>query len=123
VLRCADVPADDADSRLWEYLRRPVCVRALGFDPMVEIASVDDVVAGILAALGSPAIGVFNVGGNDVMPLSEVIHACGRASVPFLGTWRHGAVLDGGRARRVLGYAPRTSVDWRRARLLLFGHA
>jgi len=139
VLRCAEVFAPDTGSQLWDYLQSRICLRPLGFDPMVNVLSLDDAVAAFIAALQGPATGVFNIPGRDTLPLSSAIAESRRADVPVPGPLlaplyglRHsatgfefrydmnlqrfhfGGVLDGARARVALGYVPRTHVVWPR---------
>lgn len=131
VLRCAEIFAPG--SQLHDYLQSRVCFRALGYDPMVEVLSVPDAARALLAAIHTPAQGVFNIPGADVLPLSRLIDRCRRIDAPvpaaFLtplyrmrtlalgtefrydmnaGRFHYGNVLDGKRARRVLGYTPRS---------------
>jgi UDP-glucose 4-epimerase len=137
VLRCAEIFARDAGSQLHDYVQSKVCMRPLGYDPMVELLSVEDAVRALVAAIHADAQGVFNIPGADVLPLSRVITCCGRLDVPVpgpllfpayrlrsfaLGTefrydmnagrFHYGAVLDGTRARAVLGYTPRRPLWW-----------
>jgi UDP-glucose 4-epimerase len=135
VLRCAEIFAAGTGSQLWDYLSSRVCLRPLGFDPMLNLLSIDDAVAAVLAALRSPAVGVFNIPGFDTLPLSRAIAERGRTDVPIPGPlmaplyglrrwvagfdfrydmnvrrFHFGGVLDGSRAHAQLGYAPRTPV-------------
>jgi len=139
VLRCAEIFAPDAGSQLWDYLQSRICLRPLGFDPMVNVLSLDDAVAAFAAALRGSATGVFNIPGCDTLPLSRAIAESRRADVPVPGPLlaplyglRHSTtgfefrydmniqrfhfigVLDGARARAALGYVPRTHVAWPR---------
>ena len=139
VLRCAEIFAPDTGSQLWDYLQSRICLRPLGFDPMVNVLSLADVVAAFVAAVRSRATGVFNIPGCDTLPLSRAIGESRRADVPVPGPLmaplyglRHwatgfefrydmnlqrfhfGGVLDGTRARTALGYVPRTHVSWPR---------
>ena len=139
VLRCAEVFAPDTGSQLWDYLQSRICLRPLGFDPMVNVLSLDDAVAAFAAAMHGSATGVFNIPGCDTLPLSSAIAESRRADVPVPGPLlaplyglRHsttgfdfrydmnlqrfhfGGVLDGTRARVALGYVPRTHVSWPR---------
>lgn len=134
VLRTAEILAPDMGSQLWDFLEARLCVRPAGFDPMTEVLSLHDATAAILAAAGSDAVGVFNVPGADVLPLSNLIALWGRTDVslpgPLVGPahrlWRRmsrqgfrwdlnkhrfhfNAVLDGTRAHDVLGYTPQRS--------------
>lgn len=132
VLRCAEILAGGIGSQLWDYLSSPICLRPLGFDPMINVLSIEDAVAGIVGALAASARGVFNIPGFDTLPLSRLISCCGRRDVPVpgpllaplyrlrtrtvgfafrydlnLGRFHLGGVLDGARARAVLGYQAR----------------
>lgn len=137
VLRCAEILAADTGSQLWDYLQSRLCLRPVGFDPIINVLSVEDAVAALLAAARSSATGVFNIPGLDTLPLSSAIAACGRADIPVPGPmlaplyglrrwiagfefrydmnvrrFHFGGVLDGARARRELGYVPVTAVQW-----------
>jgi UDP-glucose 4-epimerase len=140
VLRCAEVLAADSGSQLWDYLSSRTCLRPLGFDPMLNVLSLDDAVAAIIAAARSEHSGVFNIPGADTLPLSRAIAETARFDIavpgpllaPLYGLRRRiagfefrydlnlrrfhfGGVIDGARARHLLGYAPSHSVQWPRA--------
>ena len=137
VLRLAEILAPGCSSQLHDYLRSRVCLRPLGFDPMLNVLSLDDAVRAMVLAVESDARGVFNVPGADTLPLSEAVRLWGRMSIPLPGPvlaplyeWRAGvlgmqfrydmnyrrfhfsAVLDGTRARKVLGYEPLVPIRW-----------
>jgi UDP-glucose 4-epimerase len=137
VLRCAEILAPGVGSQLWDYLDSHVCLRPLGYDPMINVLSVYDAAAAFAAAADSPAVGVFNIAGYDTLPLSRAIEDAGRVQIAVPGPlmaplyklrrqlagfefryelnerrFHFGGVLDGGRARRELGYMPRTAVAW-----------
>ena len=136
VLRCSPILAPDGHGQLQDYLGSRVCLRPLGFDPMLNVLSIEDAAAAVALAVRSTARGVFNVPGLDSLPLSELIHETGRiglalpgpALLPLYGLralttgfrfryaaqrklFHLGSVLDGGRALRVLGYAPARGVN------------
>jgi UDP-glucose 4-epimerase len=131
--------APDSGSQLFYYLSSRICLHPLGFDPMLCLLSMDDAVRATVAALTKRAQGIFNIPGKDVLPLSEVIALSGRRSVPvpeaLLGPlyalraraihtdfrydlnrlrFHQSGVLDGTRAKEVLGYEPRAGIDWER---------
>ncbi len=135
VLRCAEVLAEGTGSQLWDYLRSRVCFRPLGFDPMINLLSVEDYAHATALAAWSTATGVFNIHGSDTLPLSRVIRLAGRREVPMPGPllspaywlrtrtlgldfrydlnmrrFHFGGILDGARAERVLGYRPTQSL-------------
>jgi len=139
VLRCAEILAPNTGSQLWDYLGSRVCLRPFGFDPMLNVLSVEDAVAALVAALRSSEIGVFNIPGCDTLPLTRAIVESLRADIPVPGSlmaplyglrrwiagfdfrydmnvrrFHFGGVLDGTRARTVLGFTPRTPVRWPR---------
>ena len=139
VLRCAELVAPNTGSQLWDYLSSRVCLRPVGFDPMINVLSIDDASEAFVAAARSSSIGVFNVPGVDTLPLSEAIARSNRADVPVPGLlmaplyrlrravagfefrydlnvrrFHFGGVLDGSRARRELGYVPHSHVRWPR---------
>ena len=135
VLRCAEILAAGTGSQLWDYLGSRICLRPLGFDPMINVLSVDDALDAITCALASDARGVFNIPGFDTLPLSGLTALAGRRSVPVPGPllaplyrlrtrtvgfefrydlnaprFHIGGILDGARARAALGYQPRHPV-------------
>ncbi len=139
VLRCAELLAPATGSQLWDYLSSRVCLRPMGFDPIINVLALDDAAVAFAAAARSQAIGVFNIPGADTLPLSRAIAESNRADIPIPGLlmaplyklrravagfefrydlnvqrFHFGGVLDGARARRELGYEPRSHVRWPR---------
>jgi UDP-glucose 4-epimerase len=136
VLRCGEILAPGAQSPLYDYLGSRVCLRPLGYDPMLNLLSLADATDALELAAFCQVRGVLNVPGYDTLPLSEVVHLCGRLCVPVPGPWleplyglraralgarfryaadrerlHYGAILDGKRARATLGYRPRNPLD------------
>ncbi len=137
VLRLAEILAPNVGSQLWDYLRSRVCLRPLGFDPMLNALSLEDAAAAFGAALASHEIGVFNVPGYDTLPLTRAIAEADRVDIPLPGPllsplyrlrraiagfdfhselnarrFHFGGVVDGTRARAAFGYVPHTPVTW-----------
>lgn len=137
VLRMAEALAPGTGSQLYDYLESPVCLRPAGFDPMMNLLTIHDSAIALLRAVHSEAQGVFNIPGADTLPLSACIRRWGRLGIPIPGAWmtplyrwrrrfsghdfRYGmnrrrfhysGVLDGSRAREVLGYVPSHPVEW-----------
>jgi UDP-glucose 4-epimerase len=135
VLRCAEVLAPGTGSQLWDYLESRICLRPLGFDPMINVLSPADCVQAVWLALRHGAAGVYNIPGADTLPLSRLVRRFGRLGIPAPGPllsplyqlrrrtvglefrydlnmrrFHFGGVLDGSRARMELGYEPRRSV-------------
>ncbi len=104
---------------------------------MLNVANCTDLVRAFELAIHGSGEGVFNIPGYDTLPLSETIHKWGRRSVPLPGPlirplyqMRHlvsgssfeyglnrhrmhlGLVLDGTRAKAILGYEPEHPIDW-----------
>jgi len=137
VLRCAEVLAPDSGSRLHDYLGSRVCLRPLGFDPMLNVLSQSDAARAVALAVVGNARGVFNIPGRDTLPLSDLTHRCRRLGIVlpgplltplyslrtrFTGARFHYAIdrnrmhyagiLDGEKARRSLGYTPEQSIQF-----------
>lgn len=140
VLRCSEILAAHSGSQLWDYLSSRVCLRPLGFDPMLNLLSLEDAVAAIVAAARSSHTGVFNIPGADTLPLSRAIAETARLDIPMPGPllaplydlrrrvtglqfrydldlrrFHFGGIIDGTRARQLLGYIPSHRVQWPRA--------
>jgi UDP-glucose 4-epimerase len=131
VLRCAEVLARNSGSQLWDYLQSRVCMRPLGFDPMINVLSLEDAGRALMSAMRTRDQGVFNIPGADTLPLSRLIRSWHRRDVQVPGPlltplyrlrsatvgfefrydlnmrrFHFGGLLDGARAREHLGYAP-----------------
>jgi UDP-glucose 4-epimerase len=137
VLRCAELFAPASGSQLHDYVGSRVCLRPLGYDPMINLLTVADAARALHLALGSGQQGVFNIPGADTLPLSSVIRRSGRRQVPLpepllrplyrlrravtgfgfrydlnAARFHWGVVLDGTRAEDTFGYRPTTPIDW-----------
>ena len=142
VLRLGDLFTPDCGSQLYEYVRSRVCLRPAGFDPMLNLLTLEDAAEAICLAAASREIGVFNVPGADILPLSVLIAKMQRLEVPIPGPlmtplyrlrmaatgfefsydlnyerFHFGGILDGRRAERSLGYRPQHPVVFPAARL------
>lgn len=134
VLRCAEVLASESGSQLWDYLQSAVCLQPAGYNPIVNVASLQDIASAICHALASDAQGVFNIPGADSLPLSKLVSVFGKRSIAVPGPliaplyrlrtgllrtefrydlnrarFHFNGVLDGRRAKETLGYEPRVS--------------
>lgn len=137
VLRCAEVLAPGTGSQLFDYLESPVCFRPIGYDPMLNVLSLRDATRALVAAARCVEQGVFNIPGKDTLPLSLAITKWGRIGISVPGSlmtplyrWRqrlrghefrygmnrrrfhYSGVLDGRRAREVLGFVAECPVEW-----------
>lgn len=137
VLRCAEILAPGTGSQLFDYLESPVCLRPMGYDPMLNVMSLKDAVEALHLAVRAREQGVFNIPGHDTLPLALAIRKWGRVGIPVPGAWltplyrwrrqlrghdfsygmnrrrfHYSGVLDGRRAREVLGYLPSAPIEW-----------
>jgi len=137
VLRLAEVFAPAMGSQLWDYVQTRVCLRPLGFDPMLNVISLEDAARAIVLAARSPEVGVFNVAGADTLPLSRLVARSGRRDIPVPGPllaplyrlraettglefrydlnlrrFHFGNQVDDARARDLLGYRPAHPIAW-----------
>lgn len=137
VLRCAEIFAPRMGSQLYDYLQSRVCLRPLGFDPILNLLSLEDAAAALQLALVARAPGVVNIPGADTLTLTTLIRRWGRDDVPVpsllleplyrararvrhtefryglnVRRFHYNKVLDGARAREVLGYVPANPIAW-----------
>ena len=82
VLRMAEVLAPGTGSQLYDYLQSPVCFHPAGFDPMINLMSIDDAVDALRSAIHANEQGVFNIPGADTLPVSVCIQRWGRIGIP-----------------------------------------
>ncbi|MEO0604827.1 MAG: NAD-dependent epimerase/dehydratase family protein [Myxococcota bacterium] len=138
VLRCAEILAPRMGSQLYDYLSSRVCLRRMGFDPMLNLLSIDDAVRAFELALEHRPEGPVNVPGADTLPLSRAIRLWGRNGLPLpsgllgpvyylrhrlrgstfdyrvnLDRFHYNGVLCGQRARQTMHYRPQTTIAWR----------
>jgi UDP-glucose 4-epimerase len=116
------------------YLRLKHPITVLGFDPMVQIVHVEDVVEAIQRSLRPGIRGVFNVTGPGAIALSVLQRQLGRIKLPLpdffarpfvKALWnlrltsfppeemdfiKYVCMVDGSRAREVLGYRPQKTL-------------
>ena len=137
ILRCADCLAPGYGSQLYAFLHSLPCLVPLGYDPVVNVLSPDDLTDALLRACFFPGEGVFAIPGRDSMPLSELMERCHRAAVPLpdpvlqwadrlkqklarstfcyeisRGLFHYGGVMTGAKAEQLLGYRASHPIDW-----------
>ncbi|MEC7525907.1 MAG: NAD-dependent epimerase/dehydratase family protein [Myxococcota bacterium] len=137
VLRAAECLAPRTGSQLHDYLGAEVCFRPMGYDPIFNLISEHDLGRALALAARSDAEGVFTIPGATTLPLKEIIRRSARIDVPVpgplmtplyglrravrgtsfdyrlnRGRLHFGVVLDGQRAKRLLGYAPEVTVTF-----------
>ncbi len=112
------------------YLRLDVVPTMMGFDPMIQTVHQDDVVNALVKALSPGRHGVYNIAGPQPVSLSKALTLLGRRTLPLpysvakgglsqlfrfgltnfpapeLDFIRYVCMVDDGRARTELGYAP-----------------
>ena len=83
VLRTGWIMGPHYEDHVVRYFARPVVPTLLGYDPLVQFVHEDDCLHAFETAtlLGRP--GVFNVVARGVMPLSTVLRAAGKRSLPL----------------------------------------
>jgi UDP-glucose 4-epimerase len=113
------------------YLRLERPVTVLGFDPMVQLIHEDDACRAMALSLRPGVRGVYNITGPGEVPLSTVLRELGRRPLPVphllvrpllrrafeaglssfppeeIDHLQYLCAVDGSRATRALGYAPR----------------
>ena len=91
VLRCANVLGPGMRTSHARLFRLRAVPMILGYDPRCQFAHPDDVVAALeFVAVGDIA-GIFNVAGDGVLALSEVISLLGKRPAPILPPYATGA--------------------------------
>jgi UDP-glucose 4-epimerase len=82
VVRLADVIGPGVDNALTRYFALPVVPTVLGFDARVQLLHVADALAVLSRAITHDLPGVYNVGGDGVLMLSQAIRRAGRMPLP-----------------------------------------
>jgi UDP-glucose 4-epimerase len=90
ILRCANVLGPDVRTSHSALLSLPVVPTILGFDPRYQFVHEDDVVGALAHATQNDVPGVYNVAGDGVLALSEVIDLLGKQLAPLIPPWGTG---------------------------------
>lgn len=117
------------------YLRLGRIPTLMGYDPMIQLIHIEDVVEAMVTALKPGIRGIYNIAGPGELPLSELIKVLGKRRLPvpepvarplFNMMWRarltnfptpeldhikYVCMVDDSRARQNLGYRPRLTLD------------
>ncbi|GLZ06391.1 hypothetical protein Acsp03_38570 [Actinomadura sp. NBRC 104412] len=83
VLRFANLLGPGVDSPLTRYLRMPVVPTVLGFDPRLQFLHEDDGTEVLRRMTVEDHPGCYNVAGDGVMLLSQVLRRAGRSQLPL----------------------------------------
>lgn len=147
VLRFANFIGPRIDTVLTRYFALPLVPTVLGYDARLQLLHEEDALAVLQRAVRERLPGVFNVGGDGVLLLSQAIRRAGRIPVPVpgpgvsavAGLFRNaglvdfspeqtrflnfGRVLDTGKLRTEFGFVPRWTTaqafdDYARGRAL-----
>jgi UDP-glucose 4-epimerase len=138
VLRLAEIFAPASGSQLYDYFSSRVCLRPLGYDPMINLVSIEDAARATALAIAARRPGIYNIPGGDTLPLSAMMAQMKRWNVPVPGplldplyglrrlvtgrAFRYqlnasrlhfSGLLDGSRAAAELGYRPTAAVSVR----------
>jgi len=115
-----------------------LCIRSMGFDPICALISDKDVARAVQTAIHTPCSGIYNIAGNEALPLSRLSQWTGRTALPVPGpvlSWlsrgarllgvgttsldapyrRYGFTLDTRRAERDLDFRPSVRIGLARA--------
>jgi UDP-glucose 4-epimerase len=99
ILRFANVLGSGVDTSHIRMFRLPMVPMILGFDPRYQFVHEEDVVHALEHAALYDLPGIYNIGGDGVLALSEVISLLGKRPLPVLPPW--GTNLAVGPLRRL----------------------
>jgi len=128
VLRHCSIIGPTVDNCWTHYLSMPVCPTILGYNPLIQFISEDDVIDAFNLAVDEDFPGVFNIVGRRAIPLSIILKLANKPRLPlispvaenlFRGLWitsvgpfppehvsflRYHCLADGSRAKEVMGF-------------------
>ncbi len=90
VLRCANVVGASVRTSHVRLLSLPAVPVILGYDPRYQFVHEDDVVRALEHVARHDLPGVYNVAGDGVLALSEVLSLLGKHPAPILPPWMTG---------------------------------
>ena len=93
ILRFANVLGPDVRTSHIDLLSLPVLPMILGFDPRYQFAHEDDVVHALEHAALNDLPGIYNIGADGVLALSEVAGLLGKPPLPILPPWGTGLAI------------------------------
>jgi UDP-glucose 4-epimerase len=135
ILRTQNVVGPTVKTSMSDYLSLPLVPTALGFDPRLQLLHETDAVEGFYKATTAECKGIFNLGADGVVYLSQAIRMLGRIQVPILLPLAtttatvlrrfglidfpadqirlilYGRVLDTQRAKEAFGFKPTYSTE------------
>lgn len=131
--RFTNIIGPQVDTVLTRYFALPVVPTVLGYDPRVQLIHSSDALSVLEYATINDVPGIFNVGGDGVLTLSQAIRRAGRVQLPLpkqllpsaspvlrgarlvdfspdqLRLLNYGRVVDTSKLKREFGYTPRWS--------------
>jgi UDP-glucose 4-epimerase len=131
ILRPVNIVGPSVHNAPSNYLRLERPLTVMGFDPMIQLIHEEDVARALIQALRPGSRGVYNVTGPGEVPLSAALRELGRMPIPVpdlllrpvlrrlfraglvsfppeeLDHIQYLCVVDGSRAAREMGWAPR----------------
>lgn len=138
ILRFGNIIGRNVNAQLNSYFDGRVIFKALGYNPMVNLLHMGDVIRAIRAAIFTSANGIFNIAGIDTAPISTFADLNHRACVSLpkqmlpVVNWamrkagltdyyytvdrermRYPCLLDTERAKNILGFEPTGTVEFR----------
>jgi UDP-glucose 4-epimerase len=87
VLRVAGGIGEELAASHLALLNLPVVPSILGFDPRFQFIHEDDIVGALEHAVRNEIPGTYNVAGDGVLSLSEIVSALGKTMLPLLPPW------------------------------------
>ncbi len=93
ILRCANVLGSGVDTSHTRMFSLPAIPMIIGFDPRYQFVHEDDVVHALEHAAFNDIGGIYNVAGDGVLALSEVISLLGKRPLPVLPPWGTGLAV------------------------------
>ena len=135
ILRPCHIVAANLRNAPSRYLMLDTIPTILGFDPLLQLLHASDLIAAIVKSLSARVRGIFNLAGVDVAPLSRIIKALDRKTLPLpetifrlvvatsflsrqstfpLGEIEHlkySCIIDDTRARLELGFRPKVKIS------------
>jgi len=135
LLRFTNFIGADIETPLTRYFSLPVVPTVLGFDPRIQLCHEDDGIEVLRRCTSEDHPGIFNVGGEGVLLLSQAVRRIGRPSFPVpapavalvaqlfrraglvdfspeqMRYLEHGRVADVRRLQAELGWGPRPTAE------------
>ncbi|NLH50113.1 MAG: NAD-dependent epimerase/dehydratase family protein [Myxococcales bacterium] len=137
ILRMTNIIGRNISGQFNSYFDSKPVIKTMGFNPLVNLLHMKDVIQSITLALTKNVAGIYNIGGLDTAPISVFAQLNGRGLIslpePLMGLanlvqrtfglteyyysvdkerQKYSALLDIGKARRELGYEPKGRIEF-----------